>query len=83
MPAGDAADGTYAVRSAPLADGGAAVLEVELELFASGSVRFWLKTSTEAGSDATEGLTRWRFRYRNDTPRSFVPLGDVAAPGQP
>ncbi|MBI2567129.1 MAG: hypothetical protein HYV63_08880, partial [Candidatus Schekmanbacteria bacterium] len=39
--AGDAADGTYAARSAPLADGSAAVLEVELELLASGSVRFW------------------------------------------
>ncbi|MBI2569965.1 MAG: hypothetical protein HYV63_23415, partial [Candidatus Schekmanbacteria bacterium] len=52
MAAGDAADGTYAARSAPLADGSAAVLDGELERLASGSVRFWLKTSTEAGSDA-------------------------------
>ncbi|MBI2565488.1 MAG: hypothetical protein HYV63_00465, partial [Candidatus Schekmanbacteria bacterium] len=33
--------------------------------------------------DETDGETRWRFRYRNETPRSFVPLGDIAAPGRP
>ncbi|MBI2569339.1 MAG: hypothetical protein HYV63_20170 [Candidatus Schekmanbacteria bacterium] len=37
----------------------------------------------ETAQDATEGETRWKFRYRNDTPRSFVPLGDVADPGKP
>ncbi|MBI2567207.1 MAG: hypothetical protein HYV63_09280, partial [Candidatus Schekmanbacteria bacterium] len=31
----------------------------------------------------TDGETRWRFRYKQDTPRSFVPLGDVADPGKP
>ncbi|MBI2565967.1 MAG: hypothetical protein HYV63_02890 [Candidatus Schekmanbacteria bacterium] len=31
MASGDAADGVYAARSAPLADGSAAVLAVELD----------------------------------------------------
>ncbi|MBI2567402.1 MAG: hypothetical protein HYV63_10255 [Candidatus Schekmanbacteria bacterium] len=49
--AGDAVDGVYAARSAPLADGSAAVLEVTLTLVASGNVSFWFRTSTEAGAD--------------------------------
>ncbi|MBI2566810.1 MAG: hypothetical protein HYV63_07260 [Candidatus Schekmanbacteria bacterium] len=50
--AGDAADGDFAARSAPLADGDAAVLAVTLALSTPGEVAFWVKTSTEAGADA-------------------------------
>ncbi|MBI2571150.1 MAG: hypothetical protein HYV63_29440, partial [Candidatus Schekmanbacteria bacterium] len=75
VAASDAADGTYAARSAPLADGSAAVLEVELELLASGSVRFWLRTSTEAVSDAlvfsvrgASGTLYEKDRWSGETP---------------
>ncbi|MBI2569525.1 MAG: hypothetical protein HYV63_21160, partial [Candidatus Schekmanbacteria bacterium] len=38
-------------RSAPLADAGAAVVEVTLTLVESGNVSFWFRTSTEAEAD--------------------------------
>ncbi|MBI2571144.1 MAG: hypothetical protein HYV63_29410, partial [Candidatus Schekmanbacteria bacterium] len=42
--AGDAADGVYyAARSAPLADGGTAVLVVTLAISSPGEVAFWVK----------------------------------------
>ncbi|MBI2568650.1 MAG: hypothetical protein HYV63_16635 [Candidatus Schekmanbacteria bacterium] len=72
---GVAAEGTYAAGSAPLVDGSAAVLEVELELLASGSVRFWLRTSTEPESDAlvfsvqgASGTLYEKDRWSGETP---------------
>ncbi|MBI2571428.1 MAG: hypothetical protein HYV63_30845, partial [Candidatus Schekmanbacteria bacterium] len=50
--AGDAADGASAARTAPLADGGTAVLEVTLAVSSPGEVAFWVKTSTAAPADA-------------------------------
>ncbi|MBI2568303.1 MAG: hypothetical protein HYV63_14870, partial [Candidatus Schekmanbacteria bacterium] len=51
VEAGDAADGVWAVRTAPLADGASAILEVTLEIETTGEVSFWLTTSTESDRD--------------------------------
>ncbi|MBI2567923.1 MAG: hypothetical protein HYV63_12905 [Candidatus Schekmanbacteria bacterium] len=48
---GDAADGAYAARTAPLAGGATAILEVTLEIETTGEVSFWLTTSTESDRD--------------------------------
>ncbi|MBI2566082.1 MAG: hypothetical protein HYV63_03485, partial [Candidatus Schekmanbacteria bacterium] len=51
VEAGDAAEGAYAARTAPLADGATAILEVTLEIETTGEVSFWLTTSTESDRD--------------------------------